>query len=123
MRGEPPWETGAGGWAKANDAVHFFAFEGTVLLAALAVAVLLALVRPWGDGLPRRPLEVAAWSGCVFVGGDWIAGTIGLVAGDVGPSVDPDLTPAAFWAIWASFGALGGGLGATAWLTWSRRMA
>lgn len=123
LRGEPPWETRAGVWAKADGVIRFLAFEGTVLLAALAVVLLLALVRPWGRRLPRRPLGAAAWSGCVLVGGAWIAGTVGLIAGDVGPSADPDLTPAAFWAIWASFGTLGAGLGATAWLTRPRRTA
>ncbi len=121
VRGEPHWETGAGGWAKTSDGVRFLAFEGTVLLSLAAIAVLLALVRPWGRRLPRRPLAVGAWLGCVLVGGAWLAGTIGFIAGDVGPGVDPELTPVAFWAIWASFGALGGGFGATAWLTRPRR--
>jgi len=117
LRGAPPWETGEGGWAGAGGAVRFLAFEGTVVLAAAAVALLLALVSPWGRRLPRRPLAAAAWLGCAAVGGAWIGGTVGLLSGSAGPAVDPSLTPALFWTLWASFGVLGAAFGATAWLT------
>lgn len=93
-----------------------------MLLALAAIALLIALIRP-PLGLPRRLLAAAAWLGCLLVGGAWLVGTAGLVAGEGGPGADPSLTAATFWALWASFGMLGGGFGATAWLTRSRKRA
>jgi len=85
LRGAPPWETGEGGWAGAGGAVRFLAFEGTVVLAAAAVALLLALVSPWGRRLPRRPLAAAAWLGCAAVGEPGSAGPSGSCRGAPAP--------------------------------------
>jgi hypothetical protein len=49
---------GAFGWA---------ATWGTVALALVAAALLLALVEPWGRRLRRRPLIVAAWLGAAVL--------------------------------------------------------
>lgn len=116
VRGEPPWTTRTGNWAEANDLVMLVAFEGTVVLALLAIALLATLVRP-SRRLPRRPLAAAAWLGCLLVGGAWIVGTISLIEGTTGPDADSSVTPVAFWVLWASFGMLGGSFGATTWLT------
>lgn len=117
LRGEPPWKTRTGGWAQAGDGVRFLAFEGTVILALLAVLLLLALAHPAGRRLPRRLLASLAWLGCALVGGIWVLGTANLMAGSTGPGSDPTLAPATFWVLWASFGALGSGFGLTAWWT------
>jgi hypothetical protein len=117
LRGAAPWTTGEGGWAGVGGVARFVAFEGTVLLAVVATALLVALARPERHRLPRAPLAAAAWAGCLLVGGAWLVGTAGLVAGTVGPEADPTLAPVAFWSLWASFAALGGGFGATAWLS------
>lgn len=117
IRGVPPWATRTGEWADAGATVRFLAFEGTVALALIAIAVLLALVQPWGRHLPRTLVAGAAWLGCALIGGVWLAGTVRWVAGSGGPSADESLAPATFWTIWASFGVLGTAFGATAWMT------
>ena len=53
---------------------EWLATWGTVALAGVAAALLLALVEPWGKRLPRRPLRVAAWLGAVVLAFPGFAG-------------------------------------------------
>jgi hypothetical protein len=52
----------------------WFATWGTVVLAVLAAGLLLALVEPWGQRLPRRTLRAAAWLGAAVLAVPGFAG-------------------------------------------------
>lgn len=92
----------------------------TVALAALAAAILLALVMPWGAMVPRRILRTFGWLGTIMVipgaGGlaeilDYIAGTH-LFRGTTG-----GIAPITFVFVYLCFLAMGLGFAATSYLT------
>lgn len=93
----------------------------TVALAALAAAILLALVMPWGAMVPRRILRTFGWLGTIMVipgaAGlaeilDYIAGTH-LFRGTTTGGIDP----LAFVFVYLCFLAMGLGFAATSYLT------
>ena len=104
------FEAGFGAWSWA-------ATWGTVLLAFVAVALLLALVEPWGRRLRRRPLRIAAWCGAVVLA---VAGVPALgesllsVAGVV-DAHDNGLAEWVFVVVYGAFSVLSVALASSAW--------
>lgn len=84
------------------------------VVCLLAVAVALALVRPWGRRLPRRLLGGLAWSGTGLLalrGGAGVLQSAYFVA--TGAAWSPR---SAFWQVWFCIGAALFGLGT--WRFW-----
>lgn len=105
---------GAFGWA---------ATWGTVLLALVAAALLLALVHPCGRRLPRRPLEIAAWLGAVVLalpGFPGLAEALLIFAG-VLDEHDNGMAEWVFLVTYGAFAVLSVALASSAW--YSRRSA
>ncbi len=119
FQGPPPWQTGAGAWGEMSGLAHFLALEGTVLLAGLAAAILLALVRPWARPLPRRALRALAWLGGLVMGGVGLVASVMVVAEATGLTDRHDdvLALGVFGFVYGCFLVLGVAFGATAWLT------
>lgn len=95
---------------------------GTVVLAALAAGILLALVQEWGRALPRRALGGLAWTGCVVMTAVGLIGTgevVAYAAGLLDMSVEEpgDLAPWVYGYVYGSFLVLGTSFGFTAWTT------
>lgn len=116
INGVPPWKSHTGWWRQAGAVTEFVAFEGTVILAAVAVLILLAAVRPWGRRLPARALEVLTASALAVAGFAWVGGSAGIVARALhGRSLAPqgtgELVPWTFWLLWAVFGLMALGFG------------
>ncbi len=93
------------------------ALWGTVLLALLAAAILLSLVAPWGQRVPRRLRASLAWLGfavMVPIGLLRLAATLAeVIAGDPFPL----LTPAIYIYVYTCFCVLGVTFAITAWRT------
>ncbi len=119
FRDTPPWQTNTGAWGEMLPMERFLALEGTALLAVLAAAILLALVRPWGAVLPRRTVRGLAWLGCLVMGANGLVGTGMVLAEAVGLIVSRDDTLAlgVYAFVYGCFLVLGAAFGATAWLT------
>jgi hypothetical protein len=120
VRHTPPWVDGMPGWQ------HFLAFWGTVALAVLAAAILLALVRPWGRAVPRRPLRAVAWLGAALMTSVGTLGSMPMVAYHLGlrdlsaDEISGALAPGVYTFVYGSFLVLGVAFAATAWLTRAR---
>jgi len=98
------------------------ALWGTVLLALLASAILLSLIRPWGGRLPRRLRASLAWLGAIMapLGLMRLAATIAqTIAGDAFPV----LTPAIYISVYVCFTVLGLTFAFTAWRTRNHQAA
>jgi len=93
------------------------ALWGTVLLALLAGAILLSLVQPWGQRIPRRLRASLAWLGFAVmtsIGLLRLAATLAeVIAGDPFPL----LTPAIYIYVYTCFCVLGVTFAITAWRT------
>ncbi|MCA1699779.1 MAG: hypothetical protein LC790_13095 [Actinobacteria bacterium] len=90
------------------------AMWATILLALLAAAILLSLVHPWGERLPRRLRASLAWMGALLAP----LGLIGLghtVFAAISGEPFPMLTPEIYIAVYASFTVLGLSFAFTAW--------
>lgn len=112
FRGAPPWETGAGAWGEISDLGRLLALEGTALLAVLAAAILLALVRPWGAALPQRALRALAWLGCLIMGANGLVGSGMVLAEAVGLTDrhEDELALGVYGFVYGCFLVLGGRL-------------
>jgi hypothetical protein len=100
---------------------HVIAYWGTVALAALAAGILLALVRPWGRRVPRRPLRVLAALGALLAvpGAAGFVLSVANIAGlhHVGEDRLGGLYPGTFVFVYGCFFLLGVAFAATVWLT------
>jgi hypothetical protein len=89
---------------RAFEQPWFLVYDlGVAVVCALAVAVALALVQPWGRRVPRRLVGVLAWSGTgllVFRGGSGAAQSLYFAA--TGRNV---VAVSLFWEIWFCVGA------------------
>lgn len=100
--------------------VWVFAYWGTAALAVLAVAILLALVLPWGAVVPRPILRTLGWLGGLMV----VPGAVGLVmilayvtGIRLGASRLGGLYPGTYAFVYLCFLALGFAFAATTFLT------
>lgn len=101
-----------------------FAYWGTVALAVLAAAILLALVMPWGAVVPRPVVRTLAWLGALMV----VPGLLGLVMilayltgiHRFGADSLGGLYAATYVVVYACFLVLGLAFAATAYLTRQR---
>ena len=93
------------------------ALWGTVLLALLAGAILLSLVQPWGQRIPRRLRASLAWLGFAVMASIGLlrlaATLVEVIAGDPFPL----LTPAIYIYVYTCFCVLGVAFAITAWRT------
>jgi hypothetical protein len=120
--GPPPWDTGVGAFGGMSRLERFLAFEGTALLAFLAAAILVALVKPPAHAMTRRVLRSLAWAGAVvmLVPGVWGSVTVcGALVG-IGKADEP-LALWVFGFVYGSFLVLGLAFAGMAWLTRSDR--
>jgi hypothetical protein len=119
--GPPPWKTGEGAWGRMSRFETFLALEGTALLALLAAAILLALLRLWRRALPRRLLRALAWLGAAVMLVPGVLGTASVVAVLIGLNEKND--PLDLWVfalVYGCFLVLGASLAAMAWMTRTR---
>lgn len=106
-------------WEQSTTTELEIALWGTAALAAIAAAILLALVQPWGRVVPRRVLRPLAWLGAVVM---TVAGGVGLtmVIGYLVGAWDMDrgdLYAFMYVYVYGGFLLLGLAFGTTAWLT------
>jgi len=90
---------------------------GTVALAGVAAALLLALVEPFGRRLPRRPLRAAALIGAAVLAVPGFAGLAEslLTYADVVEEGDNGMAAWVFLVTYGSFAVLSVALAAAAW--------
>ena len=106
-------------WEQSTTTELEIALWGTAALAAIAAAILLALVQPWGRVVPRRVLRPLAWLGSVVM---TVAGAVGLTM-SIGYLVGAwdmdrgDLYTITYVYVYGGFLLLGLAFGTTAWLT------
>jgi hypothetical protein len=93
------------------------ALWGTVALALLAGAVLLSFVRPWGRRVPRRLRASLAWLGFAIMTPVGLLSLGATVVAAIAGDAFPNLTPAIYVSVYASFTLLGLTLAFTAWRT------
>ena len=118
VNGTPPWEAGTGAWADLPAAARFFALEGTVILAAIAAALLFALVKPPADARRRRVLRVLAMLGALVMLAPGVTGTLNVLAAAAGIVTDEgEMELWVFGWVYGCFTVLGLALAAMAWLT------
>ena len=106
-------------WEQSTTTELEVALWGTAALAAIAAAILLALVQPWGRVVPRRVLRPLAWLGAVVM---TVAGALGLtmIIGYLVGAWDMDrgdLYTITYVYVYGGFLLLGLAFGTTAWLT------
>ena len=106
--------------ALAGDDVLLAANAVGAVLKVLGGVLALALVQPWGERLPRRPLQALAWAGAAVltVYGLVQIVAIVLVALDVVEPAEPLETKAVLWRmfLWEPWFLVWGLLlGAAAW--------
>ena len=106
-------------WEQSTTTELEIALWGTAALAAIAAAILLALVQPWGRVVPRRVLRTLAWLGSVVM---TVAGAVGLalIIGYLVGAWDMDrgdLYTITYVYVYGGFLLLGLAFGTTAWLT------
>lgn len=88
--------------ALAGDTLIYVAVWLTGLLKLAGAALALALVRPWGRRLPRRPVSVLVWIvaiGLILYGGVIEVGNALTAAKVIKPSTPVDWT-ALWWHLW-----------------------
>lgn len=74
----------------------------TGLLKLVGAGLALALVRPWGRALPRKPLTILGWAAAIFLslyGGLLVIGDALAAAGVIVPSQPIAWTPL-LWHLW-----------------------
>ena len=106
--------------ARAGDDVLLLANAVGAVLKVLGGVLALALVQPWGERLPRRPLLAAAWTGAAVLTAYGLLQTVSivLVGLDVLELADPLDTKALLWRtfLWEPWFLVWGLLlGAAAW--------
>lgn len=106
-------------WEQSTTTELEIALWGTAALAAIAAAILLALVQPWGRVVPRRVVRPLAWLGSVVM---TVAGAVGLtmIIGYLVGAWDMDrgdLYTITYVYVYGGFLLLGLAFGTTAWLT------
>jgi hypothetical protein len=65
--------------ARAGDDVLLAANAVGVVLKLLGGVLALALVQPWGERLPRRPLLVVAWAGAAVLSAYGVLQTVSII--------------------------------------------
>ena len=93
------------------------ALWGTVLLALLASAILLSMVQPWGQRVPRRVRASLAWLGFAIMAPAGLLRLGETIAQAVAGNPFPLLTPAIYIYVYACFVVLGLSFAVTAWRT------
>jgi len=106
--------------ALAGDDLLLAANAAAAVLKLLGGVLALALVQPWGERLPRRPLQLAAWGGTAVLVTYGVLQTlgVGLVALDLVEPADPVEPRALRWRLllWEPWFLVWGVLlGAAAW--------
>ena len=98
---------------------EWIATWGTVVLALLAAGLLLALVEPWGQRLPRRTLRAAAWFGAAVLAVPGFAGVAESVLTYAGVLDEHDngMAEWVFLLTYGSFSMLSIALASSAWYT------
>ncbi len=93
------------------------ALWGTVLLALLASAILLSMVQPWGQRVPRRLRASLAWMGFATMAPIGLIRLGQTIAEAVAGNPFPLLTPAIYIYVYTCFVVLGLTFAVTAWRT------
>ena len=106
--------------ARAGDGVLLAANAVGAVLKVLGGVLALALVQPWGERLPRRPLQAVAWAGAAVLTVYGVVQTAAmvLVALDVFEPAEPLERRAVLWRLflWEPWFLVWGlVLGAAAW--------
>ena len=99
------------------------ALWGTVVLALLASAILLSMVQPWGERVPRRLRASLAWLGFAIMTPAGLLRLGETIAQAVAGDPFPLLAPAIYIYVYACFIALGLSFAVTAWRTRHREAA
>jgi len=93
------------------------ALWGTVLLALLAGAILLSLVQPWGQRIPRRLRASLAWLGFAVMASIGLLRLAATLAEVIAGDPFPLLTPAIDFYVYTCFCVLGVTFAITVWRT------
>ncbi len=93
------------------------AMWATVVLAALAGAILLSLVQPWGRRIPRRLRASLAWLGFAVMAPFGLLSLAANIAKAIAGDPFPMLTPAIYIFVYCCFVVLGLAFAFTAWGT------
>ncbi len=93
------------------------ALWGTVLLALLASAILLSMVQPWGQRVPRRVRASLAWLGFAIMAPAGLLRLGETIAQAVAGDLFALLTPAIYIYVYSCFVVLGLSFAVTAWRT------
>jgi hypothetical protein len=90
---------------------------GTVLLALMAAAILLSLVQPWGQRVPRRLRASLAWLGFAIMTPVGLLSLGHTVLDMINARPFPLFTPLTYIWTYTSFTVLGLAFAATTWHT------